>query len=112
MRSVTRYAKSGDVHIAYQVVGEGPHDRVLVPGWVSHVEYAWQEPSYSRFLQRLAGFSRLILLRHSIRGPRRPHPEGGAEHLESLCGDRTVDFESRRELCLTGARLRRACPPP
>jgi pimeloyl-ACP methyl ester carboxylesterase len=58
----TKYAKSGDVHIAYQVVGEGPHDLVLVPGWVSHVEYAWQEPSYARFLQRLASFSRLILL--------------------------------------------------
>jgi pimeloyl-ACP methyl ester carboxylesterase/class 3 adenylate cyclase len=58
----TKYAKSGDVHIAYQVVGDGPPDLVLVPGWVSHVEYAWQEPSYSRFLQRLAAFSRLILL--------------------------------------------------
>ena len=58
----TRYAKSGEVHIAYQVVGNGPPDLVLVPGWVSHVEYAWEEPSFSRFLQRLASFSRLILL--------------------------------------------------
>src|SRR5437773_3103815 len=58
----TKYAKSGDVHIAYQVVGEGPHDLVLVPGWVSHVEYAWEEPSYARFLTRLASFSRLIML--------------------------------------------------
>ncbi len=41
----THYAKSGDVHIAYQVVGQGPFDLVLVPGWVSHVEYAWEEPS-------------------------------------------------------------------
>jgi pimeloyl-ACP methyl ester carboxylesterase len=58
----TRYAKSGDVHIAYQVVGEAGPDLVFVPGWVSHVEYAWEEPSFSRFLGRLASFSRLILL--------------------------------------------------
>jgi len=57
----TRYAKSGDVHIAYQVTGAGP-DLVLVPGWVSHVEYAWESSSFSRFLDRLASFSRLILL--------------------------------------------------
>ena len=58
----TKYAKSGDVHIAYQAVGEGSFDLALVPGWVSHVEYAWEEPSFSRFLRRLASFSRLILL--------------------------------------------------
>jgi len=57
----TRYAKSGDVHIAYQVAGEGPRDLVVVPGWVSHVEYAWEEPWYSDYLRRLASFSRLIL---------------------------------------------------
>lgn len=58
----TKYARSGDVHIAYQLVGEGLHDLVLVPGWVSHIEYAWEEPSFSYFLMRLASFSRLILL--------------------------------------------------
>ncbi len=58
----TKYARSGDVHIAYQVVGEGPHDLVLVPGWASHVEYAWEDPCFSHFLSRLASFSRLILL--------------------------------------------------
>jgi pimeloyl-ACP methyl ester carboxylesterase len=57
----TRYARSGDVHIAYQVVGEGPFDLVYVPGWVSHVELAWEEPTLARFLGRLASFSRLIL---------------------------------------------------
>ncbi len=62
MRGETRYAKSGDVHIAYQVVGDAGPDLVLVPGWVSHVEYAWEEPSYARFLTRLASFSRLIML--------------------------------------------------
>ncbi|MET0153134.1 MAG: adenylate/guanylate cyclase domain-containing protein [Candidatus Binatia bacterium] len=58
----TRYAKSGAVHIAYQVVGDGPRDLVLVPGWVSHLEYEWEEPLFARFLRRLASFSRLILL--------------------------------------------------
>lgn len=58
----TKYARSGDVHIAYQVVGEGSQNLVLVPGWVSHLEYAWEDPSFSRFLRRLASFSRLLLL--------------------------------------------------
>jgi pimeloyl-ACP methyl ester carboxylesterase len=58
----TCYARSGDVHIAYQVVGEGPVDLVFAPGWVSHVEHGWEEPSFAPFLERLASFSRLILL--------------------------------------------------
>jgi pimeloyl-ACP methyl ester carboxylesterase len=57
----TRYARSGDVSIAYQVVGDGPLDLVFVPGWISNVEAAWEEPGYRRFLDRLASFSRLIL---------------------------------------------------
>jgi class 3 adenylate cyclase len=58
----TRYARSPDgVHIAYQVVGDRPLDLVYVPGWVSHVEYVWEEPGYARFLGRLAAFSRLII---------------------------------------------------
>ena len=57
----TRFTRSGSVHIAYQVVGEGPLDLVYVPGWVSHVELAWEEPALARFLERLASFSRLIL---------------------------------------------------
>jgi pimeloyl-ACP methyl ester carboxylesterase/DNA-binding CsgD family transcriptional regulator len=58
----TKYAKSGDVHIAYQVVGDGPIDLVHVIGWVSHLEYGWENPSMARFHNRLASFSRLILL--------------------------------------------------
>jgi pimeloyl-ACP methyl ester carboxylesterase/DNA-binding winged helix-turn-helix (wHTH) protein len=58
---VTRYARSGDVNIAYQVVGDGPIDLVFVMGWVSHLDYFWREPSFARFLKRLASFSRLIL---------------------------------------------------
>lgn len=53
----TQYARSGGIHIAYQVVGDGPLDLVYVPGWVSHVEQAWEEPSLAagsgvRFMER------------------------------------------------------------
>ncbi len=57
----THYAQSGDVSIAYQVLGDGPIDLVFVMGWVSHLDYFWREPSFARFLTRLASFSRLIL---------------------------------------------------
>jgi class 3 adenylate cyclase len=58
----TRYARSGEYSIAYQVVGEGDLDLVYVPGLASHLELFWEEPEYSRFLHRLASFSRLILM--------------------------------------------------
>ena len=57
----TRYALSGDVNIAYQVIGEGPVDLVFVMGWVSNIDEFWTEPSFAHFLQRLARFSRLIV---------------------------------------------------
>jgi class 3 adenylate cyclase len=58
---VTRYAKTDDgVHLAYQVLGEGPFDLVFVPDWVSHIEWAWEYPPYARLLHRLASFCRLI----------------------------------------------------
>lgn len=57
----TQYARNGDVNIAYQVIGDAPLDLVFVMGWVSHMEYFWREPSFARFLMRLASFSRLIL---------------------------------------------------
>ena len=61
MRPETHYAKSGGVNIAYQVVGNGAFDLVYVMGWVTNLDYFWEEPSYARFLNRLASFSRLIL---------------------------------------------------
>ncbi len=57
----TRYAKSGNVSIAYQVVGDGPLDLIFVMGWVSNLDYFWEEPRFAQFLRRLASFSRLIL---------------------------------------------------
>jgi class 3 adenylate cyclase/pimeloyl-ACP methyl ester carboxylesterase len=57
----THYVKSDDVHVAYQVLGEGPLDLLLVPGFVSHIEAAWQSPDTAAFLRRLASFCRLVL---------------------------------------------------
>ena len=57
----TRYAKSDDVHIAYQVLGEGPIDILFVPGFVSNIEAAWQSPEMNAFFQRLASYCRLIV---------------------------------------------------
>lgn len=60
MRPKTQYARVGDLHIAYQVLGEGP-DLIWVPGWVSHVEHWWDHPRPASFMRRLASFTRLIL---------------------------------------------------
>ena len=56
----TRYAKAGDVHVAYQEIGDGPPDLVLVSTWFSHVEARWDFPGFAYYLRRLASFSRLI----------------------------------------------------
>jgi pimeloyl-ACP methyl ester carboxylesterase len=57
----TRYARSGDVSIAYQVRGNGDFDLVFLPGFVSNLDLTWENPGLAHFLSRLAGFSRLIL---------------------------------------------------
>lgn len=56
----TRYAKSGDVHVAYQVFGNGDIDLVFFPGFVSNIEVYWEEPHFARWLRKLAGFARVI----------------------------------------------------
>lgn len=60
MDAPIRYAKSGDVNVAFQVTGEGPFDLVLISGFVSHLEYDWQFPASARLLDRLGSFARLI----------------------------------------------------
>ena len=62
MQPDTRYAKSGDVHIAYQVFGEGPINLVLASPFVSNVEHWWDEPDVARWLLRLASFARVVIL--------------------------------------------------
>ncbi len=61
MEAETRYAKNGDVHLAYRVFGDGPRDIILVPGTVSHVELFWEMPAYGYMLRRLASFARVII---------------------------------------------------
>lgn len=98
MNHETRYAKSGSCNIAYQIVGEGPRDLILVPGWVSNVEGLWEEPAAARFLGRLASFSRLILF--DKRGT------GLSDHLEQL-----PDLETRMDdvrAVMDAARSQRA----
>ena len=56
----TKYARSGDVSIAYQVLGDGPIDLIQVPGSISHLEFMWTEPTLARTCERFASFSRLI----------------------------------------------------
>jgi class 3 adenylate cyclase len=56
----TRYARAGDAHIAYQIVGSGPPDLALVSTWFSHVEARWELPGFAHYLRRLSSFSRLI----------------------------------------------------
>lgn len=60
MHPETKYARSGDLHIAYQVVGDGPIDLVFVPGNVSHLDLMWEEPAFARFRRRLTHFARTI----------------------------------------------------
>jgi len=59
MEPETHYAKSGGLHIAYQVIGEGP-DLVMVPGLTSHLEIQWRDPGYRRFVRSLSSFGRLV----------------------------------------------------
>jgi pimeloyl-ACP methyl ester carboxylesterase len=61
MVPTTRYARSGDASIAYQVTGEGSLDLLFLPGWISQIEHLWEAPAMRRFLERLAVFNRLIL---------------------------------------------------
>ncbi len=98
----TRYAQSGDVSIAYQVVGDGPIDLVFVMGWVSHLDYFWAEPSFARFLRRLASFSRLILF--DKRGTGLSDRVGALPTLEQRMDDvrAVLDAVGSRQAALLG----------
>ncbi|OFW71073.1 MAG: hypothetical protein A2Y55_07125 [Actinobacteria bacterium RBG_16_68_12] len=85
MEAETRYARSGNVSIAYQVVGEGPFDVVHVPPFTSHVELVWQVPGVAYFNQHLASFSRLI--RFDKRGQGMSDNVSGAATLETRMDD-------------------------
>jgi pimeloyl-ACP methyl ester carboxylesterase len=84
-RPVVRYARSGDVNVAYQVTGDGPRDLVLVPGFISHLDLDWDEPRSAYFMRRLGSFSRLI--RFDKRGTGLSDRPGGLPDLETRMDD-------------------------
>jgi pimeloyl-ACP methyl ester carboxylesterase/DNA-binding winged helix-turn-helix (wHTH) protein/class 3 adenylate cyclase len=102
IRPRTLYARSGGVNIAYQVLGSAPMDLVFAMGWVSHIEYVWSEPSFARFLRRLAGFSRLILLdkRGSGLSDRTAGPPSLEERVEDIRA--VLDALGSRRAALVG----------
>src|SRR5437588_1293148 len=82
---LTRYARNGDLQIAYQVVGEGPLDVLVVPRWFSNIELDWELPPSARFLTRLASFARLI--QFDRRGAGMSGGAAGATPLEDQIDD-------------------------
>lgn len=85
MTAPIRYARSGDVNIAYQITGGGPFDLVLVPGFFSHLEVDWEHPEHARFLERLGSFARLI--RFDKRGTGLSDRSVGIPDLETRMDD-------------------------
>jgi class 3 adenylate cyclase/alpha-beta hydrolase superfamily lysophospholipase len=79
------YAKSGDVHVAYRVLGEGPMDLVIVPGFVSHLEIMWENPGIRRFGERLGRIARVIVF--DKRGTGMSDPVEGVPTLEDRMDD-------------------------
>jgi pimeloyl-ACP methyl ester carboxylesterase len=78
----TGYAKGPEGNIAYQVVGDGPMDLVVVPGWFSHVDMLWGDPGWATFVGEFASFARVIL--YDKRGTGLSDPVDGVPTLESL----------------------------
>jgi class 3 adenylate cyclase len=81
----TRYARSGELFIAYQVIGDGPIDLLYVPSWISQVEHYWEHPMVARYIERLASFARLIMF--DRRGSGLSDPIVGAPTLEEQIDD-------------------------
>ncbi len=107
MAPETRYALSGDAHIAYQVVGDGPLELLFVSSFLSNIELGWEHPSMAAFSRRLASFSKLI--QFDRRGNGMSDGVGRASTLEEQVDD------VRAVLAAAGAhnpRARRARAPP
>ena len=98
------YARSGQVNIAYQVVGSGPIDIVFVMGWVSHLEYFWNEPSFASFLTRLSSMARLILFDKRGTGMSDPVPISELPSLAQRMADvqAVMDAAGSRRAVLMG----------
>jgi class 3 adenylate cyclase len=100
----TKYARSGELWIAYQVVGDGPFDLFWAPGYMSHIEQNWTWPSYAAFFERMASFSRLILFEHRGTGLSDRNLQLGS--FEELLDDMTAVLDaasSERAVLFGGA---------
>ena len=100
----TRYAKSGEFHIAYQVIGNGPLDLVFIPGFVSNVETAWDDPQLAHFYRRLASFARVVLFDKRGTGMSDPVPVNQLPTLEQRMDDvrAVMDAVGSRRAALVG----------
>jgi len=100
---VTRYARSGEVHIAWQTLGDGPVDLIFIPGWVSHVEANWRFPEVASFLRTLAQDCRLLVFDKRGTGLSDPMPR--ASTMEERMDDvrAVLDAASVRRAVLFGA---------
>ncbi len=101
----TRYARRDDVHLAYQVVGEGDLDLVLVSSWFSHVEAQWEFPGFAHYLTRLASFSRLISFDKYGIGLSDPIPSRSLPPLEEWIDDvcAVMDAAGSEQAAIMGA---------
>jgi hypothetical protein len=102
----TRFARNGDVHLAYQTRGTGSIDILLIDTWVHHVEAVWDFPDFARFLRRLSSFGRLIHFDRRGTGLSDPVPL-----------DKLPDFQTQMEASWlsstrTGRRARPSSAPP
>lgn len=85
MPPAIRYVKNGSVNVAYQIVGDGPHELLMIPGWISHLAMEWEEPTWVRFAERLTRFARVI--RFDKRGTGLSDRPPGIATLEERMGD-------------------------
>lgn len=101
---VTRYAVNGGCHIAYQVLGDGPEDLVLIPGFVSNLETAWTWPAHAAFLRRLANGRRLVMFDKRGTGLSDPVVDPAAHTLEQRVDDlwAVMDAAASRRATLFG----------
>jgi pimeloyl-ACP methyl ester carboxylesterase len=93
-RPETRYARSGDAHVAYQITGAGPVDLVVTPGFISHLDLQWEGMAYRRFVRQLAGFARVI--RYDKRGTGLSDPVAAVPTLEQRADDLGAVLDAAR----------------
>jgi class 3 adenylate cyclase len=94
----THYALNGDVHLAYQVVGDGPTDILLIDTWSHHVEAVWDFPDFARFLRRLASFGRLIQFDRRGTGLSDPVPLDQLPDLQTQVDDTVAILQAAGSL--------------